>query len=159
MANSSTTLRNVNVEDTLRSVIVSLIDDQRFFQKLGETVKDDLLKKYFLAVSLKCAQFRGDLETALHQEGMHDIVEAGSVSGVIYHMWAELQAKLHEGDHALLVTAEQAGGDTARAYRDALDKELPLPVRQLLSSQAAYIEGSHDYVKAARDSGTYLPPE
>jgi hypothetical protein len=45
------------------------------------------------------------------------------------------------------------------AYKDALDQEPPLPVRQLLSSQAAYIEGSHDYVKAARDSGTYLPPK
>jgi uncharacterized protein (TIGR02284 family) len=153
MVNASTTLRNV--EDALRSVIVSLIDAQRGYQKLGETVKDDLLKNYFLAESLICAQFRGDLEAVLHQEGMHDIVETGSVSGAIYHMWAGLQAKLHEGDHALLVTAEQAGGDTVRAYRDALDKELPLPVRQLLSSQAAAIEDSHDYVKEARDSGTY----
>jgi uncharacterized protein (TIGR02284 family) len=119
MVNASTTLRSV--EDALRSVIVSLIDAQRGYQKLGETMKDDLLKNYFLAESLICAQFRGDLEAVLHQEGMHVIVETGSVSGAIYHMWAGLQAKLHEGDHALLVTAEQAGGDTARAYRDALE--------------------------------------
>ena len=157
MLNPSTTFRNV--EDTLRSVIVSLIDAQRGFQKLGEAMKDDLLKNYFLAESLKCAQFRGDLETVLHEQGMHDIVEAGSVSGAIYHMWTGLQAKFHEGDHALLITAEQGGGDTLRAYREALDKELPLPVRQILSSQAAHIDDLLDYVKAARDSSTYSQPK
>jgi uncharacterized protein (TIGR02284 family) len=150
MTNPSTTLRNV--EDTLLSVIVSLIDTQRGFLKLGETLKDDVLKKYFLAESLKRAEFRGELETVLHQEGMHDIIERGSVSGTIYRMWTGVQAKLHEGDHALLVTAEQAEDEAVQAYKDALEKQLPLPVRQLLSSQSAYIHTSHDYVRAARDS-------
>ena len=157
MSTASNTLKET--EEALRLVIRNLIDGQEGHKKIAEELKDETLRRYFLAESLKRAQFRGDLETVLHQEGMHDIVEGGSVSGAIYHMWAGLQAKLHEGDHALLVTAEQAGGDTVRAYREALDKELPLPVRQLLSSQAAAIEDSHDYVMEARDSRAYLPPK
>jgi len=141
-----------NIEDTLRSIIVGLIDAQKGFQRLGENLKDEMLKKYFLWESLKRAAFRGQLETVLYQQGMHDIVEGGTLGGVIYRMWAGLQAKLHEGDHSLLNTAEQAEVDTVQTYRDALDKELPLPVRQLLSSQAAYIEGSLDYIRSARDS-------
>ena len=36
--------------------------------------------------------------------------------------------------------------------KDALEKELPLQVHQLLSTQYAHIQTSHDYVRAARDS-------
>jgi uncharacterized protein (TIGR02284 family) len=150
MGNPSKTL--ANVEDTLHSVIVSLIDGQKGFQAIGDAVKDELLKKYFLEESLKRAEFRGDLETVLHQEGVHDISERGSVAGAIHRAWAGLQGKMHEGDHALLTTAESAETETSQAYRDALDKELPLPVRQLLSTQAAQIDLSLDYVRAACDS-------
>jgi len=149
MKNPSAT--HQNVENTLRSIIVSLIDAQKGFQRLGENLKDEMFKKYFLWESLKRAAFRGQLEAVLHQEGMRDIVEGGTLGGAISRMWASLQAKLHEGDLALLITAEQAEIDTVQSYRDALDKELPLPVRQLLSSQAAFIEGSLDYIRSARN--------
>ena len=52
----------------------------------------------------------------------------------------------------LLETAEQGEDAAKKAYRDALQKELPLPVRQLLSTQYVHIQESHDCVKAARDS-------
>ena len=55
------------------------------------------------------------------------------------------------GDHTLLETAE-AGEDAAKkAYKDALEKDLPLPIKQLLDTQYAHIQNSHDYVKAERD--------
>ena len=55
-------------------------------------------------------------------------------------------------DHELLATAEQ-GEDTAKkTYKEALEKELPLPVRQLLSEQNAHILTAHDYVKSHRDA-------
>jgi uncharacterized protein (TIGR02284 family) len=47
----------------------------------------------------------------------------------------------------------EAGEDAAKkAYQEALAKELPLPVKELLDTQYAHIQTSHDYVKAARDS-------
>jgi uncharacterized protein (TIGR02284 family) len=55
------------------------------------------------------------------------------------------------GDHTLLETAEAAEDSAKKAYKDALEKELPMPVHQLLSSQYAHIQNSHDYVKAKRD--------
>jgi uncharacterized protein (TIGR02284 family) len=150
MANPSTTLHEV--QDTLRSVIETLIDGQEVFQKIGEDLKDETLKLYFLAESLKRAEFRGQLETVLHQEGIHDIDESGSVLGAVNRTWADLKSKLGGGDHTLLVTAEQCEDQAKSAYEEALKKELPFPVRQLLVSQAADIEVSHDYVKAMRDT-------
>jgi uncharacterized protein (TIGR02284 family) len=150
MSNPSKTL--TKTEDTLRSVIESLIDGQEGFQKIGDNLKNDTLKRYFLAESLKRAQFRGALEEVLHQEGVHDVKESGTVSGAMHRAWGDLKSKLGGGDHTLLETAEQGEDVAKKAYADALEEEkLPLPIRQILVSQAAHIQSSHDYVKAARD--------
>ncbi len=150
MPSPSNTLKEV--EETLLLVIQSLIDSQEGFQKIGDTLKDEALKRYFLTESLNRAHFRGSLETILHQEGVHDIKERGSVTAVLVRAWGNLKTALGGGDHALLETAEQAEDETLEAYEDALTRELPLPVRQLLVSQSAHIQSSHDYIKIARDS-------
>jgi len=142
----------IEVEEALRLVIDSLIDGQEGFLKIGEELDNATLKSYFLAESLKRAQFRGDLEAVLHQEGVHDIKESGTVTGTILRAWGELKGKLGGGDHTLLETAEEAEDAAKAVYDDALDRELPLPIRQLLIAQASHIQDSHDYVKAARDS-------
>jgi len=149
MPNPSSTLHEL--ESTLRLVIESLIDGQEGLQKIGDNLKDETLKRYFLAESLRRAQFRGDLETVLHQEGVHDVHEDGTASGAAHRVWAGLKAKLGGGDHTLLATAEEGEDEAKAAYEDALKKELPFPIRQILATQAAHIATSHDYVKAARD--------
>ena len=143
---------NKDVQDTLHSVIESLIDGLEGFQAIGEHLKDETLRRYFAAESLKRASFRGELETMLHTEGDHDPKQSGSVSGTLRRTWGDLKARLGGGDHTLLETAEAAEDAAKKAYKDALDKELPLPAHQLLSTQYAHIQESHDYVKAARDS-------
>jgi len=154
MATETTTpnLTNKEVEETLRSVIQSLIDGQEGFQSIAEHLEDPGLRRYFAAESLKRAEFRGDLEEILHQEGVHDIKEKGTVGGAVQRTWADIKSQLGGGDHTLLETAE-AGEDSAKkAYEDALENRLPLPIKQLLVSQYAHIQASHDYVKAARDA-------
>jgi len=140
-------------ESVLKDVIETLIDGQEGFRDIGEKLQDETLKRYFLAESLKRASFKGELEDVLIKEGVHDAYkETGSVGGALHRTWGDLKAKLGGGDHTLLETAE-AGEDRAKkAYADALKHNLPLPVHQLLSTQAAHIQTSHDYVKAARDS-------
>jgi uncharacterized protein (TIGR02284 family) len=145
-------ISNKEVQDRLHSVIETLIDGQQGFQDIGEHLKDETLKRYFLAESLKRAQFRGDLETMLHTEGDHDPKESGSVSGALHRTWGDFKAKLGGGDHTLLETAEQGEDAAKKAYKDALEKELPLPAKELLEKQYAHIQKAHDYVKAARDS-------
>lgn len=147
--NPNTTLHDT--EDALRSIIERLIDGQEGFQKIGDTLKEETLKRYFLAESLKRASFRGELEEVLHREGVHDVKEKGTTSGAVHRAWAKLKASLGAGDHSLLATAEEGEDEAKAAYKSALEKELPFPVRQLLTSQYAHIQTAHDYVKAARD--------
>jgi uncharacterized protein (TIGR02284 family) len=136
----------------LNSLINTLLDSQKGFADIGEHLKDETLKRYFLAESLKRASFRGDLEEVLHQNGVHDIKESGSTAGALHRVWGDLKAKLGGGDHALLETAEQGEDRAKKAYADALEQDLPLPVRQLVAEQQAHVLTSHDYVRSHRDA-------
>jgi uncharacterized protein (TIGR02284 family) len=120
---------------------------------IGNESKNEVLKHYFLAESLQRAEFRGELENLLHQEGVGDVKERGTVAGTLHRAWGDLKVKLGGGDHSLLVTAEHAEDEAERVYKAALEKkELPFPVRQLLIKQSTQIQIAHDYVRAARDS-------
>ena len=66
----------LETEGALRTIIETLIDNQEGFWKIGEALEDETLKRYFLDESLKRAEFRGELENILHQEGVKDIQEA-----------------------------------------------------------------------------------
>ena len=135
----------------LHSLISTLQDSQKGFADIGEHLKDDTLKRFFLAESLKRANFRAELENELHRLGEHDVNETGTAAGAIHRVWGDLKAKLISGDHTLLETAEQGEDEAKKAYKDALEQELPLPIHQLLSEQQAHVLTSHDYVKRARD--------
>jgi uncharacterized protein (TIGR02284 family) len=136
----------------LNSLISTLLDSQKGFADIGDHLKDETLKLHFLSESLKRASFRGDLEEILHQNGVHDIKESGTTTGTLRRTWGDLKAKLGGGDHTLLETAEQGEDEAKKAYADALDQDLPLPIRQLLAEQQAHILTSHDFVKSHRDA-------
>jgi len=146
------TEKNFELETVLKSVINVLEDGQKGMAEIGEHLKDETLKRYFLAESLKRANFRGELENELHRHGVHDVHESGTVAGAVYRAWAGLKAKLGGGDRTLLETAEEGEDEAKRVYEDALEQELPLPLRQLLAEQQTHILMSHDYVRAHRDA-------
>ncbi len=149
---SSDSAKQNEAKRVLHSLISTLQDSQRGFADIGEHLKDDTLKRFFLAESLKRANFRAELENELHRQGEHDVKESGTAAGAIHRVWGDLKAKLISGDHTLLDTAEQ-GEDVAKAaYKDALEQDLPLPLHQLIAEQQAHILTSHDYVKSARDA-------
>lgn len=139
----------LETEAAINLVIESLVDSQAGFQKLGDHLNSEPLKTFFLEESLMRASFRGDLETILHQEGVHDIKESGTVGGALRRSWGELKARLGGSDHTLLETAHQAEDETRKVYADALDRDLPFPIRQMLVSQAAHVELSHDFIQSA----------
>jgi uncharacterized protein (TIGR02284 family) len=143
--------KNYELESALKSVINVLEDGQKGMAEIGEHLKDETLKRYFLAESLKRASFRGELENVLHQHGVADVNETGTTAGALYRAWADLKAKLGGGDHTLLETAEQGEDEAKDAYKDALNHELPSPIRQLLAEQQTHILSSHDFIRERRD--------
>jgi uncharacterized protein (TIGR02284 family) len=144
--------RNYELESALKEVINALEDGQKGMAEIGDHLKDESLKRYFLAESLKRASFRGELENVLHRHGIADVNETGTTAGKLYRAWAGLKAKLGGGDHTLLETAEQGEDDAKDVYKDALHQDLPLPIRQLLTEQQAHVLSSHDFIRGKRDT-------
>lgn len=145
--------KNAEFEAVVKEVINVLHDGQKGFADFGEHLKDETLKRYFLAESLKRANFRGELENELHRHGVKDVKEEGTTSGTLHRVWGDFKAKVvNVSDHEILANAEQGEDQAKKVYKDALANELPLPLHQLLSEQQAHIMTSHDYVKAHRDA-------
>ena len=139
-------------ESALRSVIQVLIDAQEGFQKIGEQLKSEALKEYFLTESLTRAQFRGVLESILHQEGVHDVKESGTAAGTVRRAWGDIKSTFGASDESMLATAEEGENEALEAYEKVTDSYLPLPVRQVLTTQSAHIDKSLEFIKAARES-------
>ena len=141
-----------DLEGTLRSVINALEDGRKGMAETGEHLKDEHLRRFFLTESLKLANFRGELENELHRHGVADVHETGTATGKVYRVWAELKSKLGGGDHSVLDTAEQSDDAIKGVYKDALDQDLPLPLRQLLTEQQTHILVAHDFIRNQRDA-------
>ena len=130
----------------LDAVINALQDSQKGLADIGDRLKDEKLKRYFLSESLKHASFRGDIEEFLHQSGVHDISEHGTAAGAAYRVWGDLKAKLGGGDSTLLATAQRAADELKDAYDDALKREIPLALREMLGTQREHILASQDFI-------------
>lgn len=145
--------KNALMEKVVKGVINVLQDGQKGFADLGEHLKDETVKRYFLAESLKRANFRAELENELHRHGIKDIHEEGTTAGTLHRSWGDLKAKVFgSSDHDILAQSESGEDAAKKVYKEALEAELPLPLHQLLSEQNAHIMNSHDYVKNHRDA-------
>ena len=150
---SSDKEKNAKFESIVKGVINVLQDGQKGFADIAEHLKDETLKRYFLAESLKRANFRAELENELHRHGIKDVHETGTTAGAIHRTWGEIKGKIFDvSDHDLLATAEQGEDVAKKTYKEALEAELPHPLKQLLSEQNAHIVQSHDFVRNHRDA-------
>ncbi len=97
--------RQHEMQLALKSVINILQDSQKGLADIGEYLKDESIKRFFLAESLKRANFRAELENELHRAGVHDVKETGTTAGTLHRVWGDIKAKLGGDDHTLLATA------------------------------------------------------
>lgn len=173
MAGSSHEMQGAGT--VIYSVIQSLIESQEALVEIGEKLANVDLKRFFLTESLKRAEFRGELESVLNQEGVGALRQSRAAAGPVtaesapsqsrpndpphpsvyrpeYCFVDGLRSRLRDaGDDTLLATAEEGEDAAKEAYDYAMSAYLPEPVREILESQASHIQESHDFVKAARD--------
>ena len=140
------------MDDLLRGLINTLIDGQEGYQTIGQDLKDDKVKRYFLAESARRAEFKAQLESLVHKISVKEEDETGTVVGTVHRTWGDLKAKMGGSDHTLLKTAEQGEEVAVHAYTRALEKELVIPIRSVLENQRAQLMASYGYVKAMREA-------
>jgi uncharacterized protein (TIGR02284 family) len=138
----------------LKNLVQTLHDGQEGFRKSSENVTAPELKELFARFSLERAQMAGELEAELLTLGEEDPQNEGtSLSGKVHRGWIDLKAALtSHDDHAVLAEAERGEDAAKAAYKDALEHDLPAPIRDMVSVQAAEVQRTHDEVKRLRDA-------
>ena len=66
-----------------------------------------------------------EAELADHSGNAEDI--GGTTVGALHRSWGDLKANLGGSDHTLLETAEQGEDAAKKAYKEALEGQIPSP--------------------------------
>jgi uncharacterized protein (TIGR02284 family) len=139
------------IEETLRTVIDTLIDGEEGYRLIGQDLKDESLKTSFLAEGKIRSEFRLKLEETLHQIGVADASETGTVIGTLHRSWGDIKAKLGGTNRDLVEIACQGEEYAVHIYNLALGKQLLLPIQETLLIQQAHIKEILEYLRASAE--------
>ena len=119
--------------------------------------EDDDLKILYATMIAESHRIKIMLATEVQALGA-EIEQGTTTSGKIYRAWMDVKAVFSGHDRHNILANCEAGEDAAqRAYRMALEHDLPAYIRELLIQQQQTLEISHDEIKALRDQ--YAPKE
>jgi uncharacterized protein (TIGR02284 family) len=134
------------------SRVISICRDaEQGFRSAANAARADL-KELLVRYSDQHGAFAAKLQEAVRALG-YDPESPAGLGGMIYGGWINLKAVVTSHDeHGILVEAERGEDWVLSAYRDALEKNLPVGIRPILETQRAEIEKWHEYLKQRRDA-------
>ncbi|MFZ6012370.1 MAG: ferritin-like domain-containing protein [Bacteroidota bacterium] len=77
-----------------------------------------------------------------------------TMPGKVYRVWMEIRSTLSARDRKSILSMCEFGEDAAlKAYKEALSADVPMTenIRQIITSQRAALQTSHDLIKKYRD--------
>src|SRR6185369_11322933 len=121
------------------------------FRASAEQVKSRTLRANLLARSSECATAADQLRAHVLQLGGKP-EDGGSAAGAMHRGWVAVKAKLSTYDDLAVLEECERGEDVAlRNYREALENELPTPIRNLVERQYEGAKRNHNEVRRMRD--------
>jgi len=141
------------IVSTLNNLIETLKDGQEGYKQSASGVDDPKLKTIFDTFSLQRSKFAGELQSEVVTMGDPDPEDASSVTGSMHRAWINVKSAVTNRDrHAILAEAERGEDAAVSAYQKALEKNLPAPIRRIVSRQSTEVKEAHDRIRALRDS-------
>ena len=85
-------------------------------------------------------------------ENLNEPETHSSIAGNLHRRWVDLKSMITgKSDEAILNECERGEDVALKAYREALEKDLPANVRLLVEKQYQGVQRNHDEVKALRN--------
>ena len=141
------------IVSTLNGLIETLKDGQEGFKQSASGVDDAQLKTTFDQLSLQRSKFAGELQSEVVNLGEPDPEDSSSVAGSMHRAWINIKSAVTNRDrHAILAEAERGEDSAVAAYKDALEKDLPAPIRDIVTRQQTEVKAAHDKIRSLRDS-------
>jgi len=138
---------------TLNDLIETLKDGQEGFRQSAEGVDDPQLKSVFDEYSLQRSRFAGELQSEVRGMGEPDPENSSSVAGSMHRAWINVKSAVTSRDrHAILAEAERGEDSAVSAYKGAMEKDLPAPIKSIVARQATQVKEAHDRIRSLRDA-------
>lgn len=151
-ATTAKSTTNDDVISTLNGLIETCKDGQNGFKESAEAVSDSNLKTVFYELGQQRTQYVGELQTLVRELG-GDPENSGSVAGALHRGWINLKSAITgQSDGAILNEAERGEDVAKKAYKEALEQNLPANVASVVQTQYAQVQAAHDKVRDLRDS-------
>ena len=143
------------MQDDAKSLVNELIetskDGEKGFAKAAKDTNDAHLRGVFVECAQRCRVGATELQEQVRALGGEPHT-GGSISGAIHRGWVDLKAAVTGRNAQAILEECERGEDYAKArYADALKKELPMPVRQVLQRQYEGVLANHDRIRNLRD--------
>jgi uncharacterized protein (TIGR02284 family) len=135
--------------------LISVLNDrvEGYEQAAGETADADL-KSLFTEMAARSHRFKRELASeVLHMD--EEPTEIATMSGRALRTRMDLKAALIEKNRRAILSSCATGEFAAlRTYREALESDAQLPVREMIEKQFIMLRHDHDRIRSLRDSAT-----
>jgi uncharacterized protein (TIGR02284 family) len=144
-------MNNDEVISTLNDLIETCKDGEDGFRTCADDLKDTQIKSLFMNRAQGCAQAAGELQQLVRTYGGDPETSSG-LGGALHRRWVDLKSLVTGKDDKSILNECERGEDVAvRSYRTALEKNLPVDVRNIVERQYQGVLQNHDQVKRLRE--------
>jgi uncharacterized protein (TIGR02284 family) len=140
-----------DVVATLNELIETSKDGEKGFALAAKDAKDPSLTGILTDGEQSCRTAAQELQDLVRQLGGNPD-EGGSVKGAVHRGWVSLKAAASTRDAKAVLEECERGEDYAKAkYAEALKRNLPDNVRQIVERQYQGVVANHDRIRDLRN--------
>jgi uncharacterized protein (TIGR02284 family) len=141
-----------DVTSTLNELIETCLDGRKGFETAAGAIDDAALKAELAGYAAQRQDFAADLKGLVAAFG-EDPPNHGHLAAAAHRGWINLRNAITTNDRAAILAECERGEDYAVGkYRAALSAGLPPEYAQVVQTQYAAVQRTHDRVKALRDA-------
>jgi uncharacterized protein (TIGR02284 family) len=131
----------------LNGLIQTCRDGEQGFRTAAEAIEDAALRRLFESYAEQRAEFARELQGQVARLG-GEPAKSGDVAGALHRGWMKIREAVAANDEAAIIAECERGEDAAvRAYRAAVDREIPGEAGAVIERQYLQVKDAHDHVR------------
>jgi uncharacterized protein (TIGR02284 family) len=137
---------------TLNELVQTCKDGENGFRAAAESVPDSNLRHLLESYAQQRAEFAAELQLEVRRLS-EDPASGGHAAAALHRTWMDIKAGLTGHDEAAIIAECERGEDVAvRAYKKALDSDLPNDLRVMVERQFVEVKDAHDHIRSLERS-------
>lgn len=143
---------NKEIGSTIHHLIERCKDGAKGYKTASEDIEDKDLKDLFKKYAVQRDSMITELQDQLAKMGGLDD-ESSSIEGTVHRAWIDLKSALTSRDRKRVLEECERGEDYAvKAYKEAMEKNLPGELSQIVQQQYEDVKSAHDHIRSLRDA-------